>query len=286
MVDSCSVQHCGRTRRREAERRPPDGDPQPVVRPPPKSSWHQFERDKRNHSSRPFADLAAEWAGLSPEEKAAFAPSAEPAPRPADVVSAAAPPAPSVVWPGCHDDTYPIGVENLQDVQRRAGSLASTWSGYIGKSTLQTAEDFEAPPRRLCGDWFGLGQCERRAQDAKKQSLQQHRNRLETWGKLLKAKRPVKYDEIWSPLGLLYTGPQEAAADGAADTPPGCMLLALYCESRPFMATMCYKQVLPPSLGDVITFDLSMETLTDFGGASRTAQTKRDVGKGQSPPSL
>ena len=95
--------------------------------------WHNFAR----HHQRPIQDLAAEWAGKSAAEKAAFADDAgEPdAPEPV-----AAEPALPLPWPHAGDDCYPLTAAALEGVSKQV-----VWQW--GKSGKCSWTDFKTPDR-------------------------------------------------------------------------------------------------------------------------------------------
>ena len=98
-----------------------------------------------------MADLAAEWRGLSAEEKAAFRrPAALPLPAQVD--------APSVtnargqeVWPHSGDELYPIRSVVLGDLAQRVGRLSQQWANRIGRATVKASCDFDAQVKHVCG---------------------------------------------------------------------------------------------------------------------------------------
>ena len=125
-----------------------EGDPSQRI---PTSAYHRFMQLSR--ATKSLQEISMEWKALSLAAKAALKPAARvlvPV-----VAAAAAYQLPTMPWPYCNDQDYPIREDLLKDGSSQVKPMNAAWRERVGEDVMQPSPAFEARPThthvKLCG---------------------------------------------------------------------------------------------------------------------------------------
>ena len=109
--------------------------------------------------------------------------------------------------------------------------LSKKWQEHIGNYPIQAKDKFDNPIFRLCEELYGRGNCAADLGDDTRQKHAKFMNYVRLWTHA-KHPKPVRCDELWAPLGLLYFGPKP---DNTSYPTHGMVALLLYVEYSPMV---------------------------------------------------
>jgi hypothetical protein len=121
---------------------------------------------------------------------------------------------------------------------------------------------FDAPVKHLCEERFGQYECITRLNEAEINTFDTAERRFRTWAHGKHPKKHGQYDRLWSKLAVMYFGAPAGAAGGSSDEREGYVAVLLYAEfGHPPFFIFLVNRMMPPSPGDTIHMDLTVENL-------------------------
>ena len=242
----------------------------PASSPPPgvcTNAWQAYVQKHRSEAT--MAELAGQWALMSPEQKQDY--------QPADPVPGAARPRvqPEDLpkpWPYVSDDYYPVSEQSLLDIPEKAAKMDRQWKQRIGDAIANPRVKVKVEKKHLCGTIWGPGRCCLDMSEECKNTLTRYKLRVRKWFKIAQH-APAKFDGPFKPFGLFFIGKDGAAAAAAAEDTRGHLLLLLHDDGKVHSHEILVQFCPTPSAGEIVRFtNLTVDAAMDHNDVARMWQ--------------